>query len=109
MLPNNRQNLNPGRKARFLRNLVRICHFTTSMNEGIAHASPFGENPANPARKIARAPCFPALGLPLIRSWPPFVKLKMCFGLSDPYTVWACCSMVTTTEHSPLKRQYGHI
>ena len=35
----------------------------------------------NPACKIVHALCFPALGLPLIcRS--PFVKQKMCFGLS---------------------------
>ena len=33
--------------------------------------------------------------------WPPFVKLKMWFGLSDPCTV--CYSVDTTTEHSPLK------
>ena len=44
---------------------VEIVLFTTSMEKSIAHASPFGENPAG---EIARALCFPILGLPLICS-----------------------------------------
>ena len=44
---------------------VEIVFFTISMEKSIAHASPFRENPAG---EIAPALCFPAFGLPLIRS-----------------------------------------
>ena len=64
----------------------------------------------NPAREIERALCFAALGLPLIRSaLADICQAKNVFWTfgSDPFTV--CYSTVTTTEHSPLKREYGDI
>ena len=80
------------------------CLFTTSMDESIALRHRSGK----PCSRDRARTLFSRLGTAFVALWPTFVKLKMCFGLgSDPCTV--CYSTVTTTEHSPLKREYGDI
>lgn len=88
--------MKPGRTATFQEINRGNYLFSTTIDETTAHALPLGETQRERVLSIR----FPAL----VRS--AICHAEMCFGLIP---IRVLCSVVTITNHSPVKRECGDI